>query len=55
MPLYGKRRLARRQRRKTISNNITYETFDQKGNIVAKNPHGEEMLSKLEELMPEKK
>ncbi len=29
--------------------------FDQKGNIVAKNPHGEEMLKKLEELMPEKK
>lgn len=28
--------------------------FDKKGNIVAKNLHGEEMLQKLEELMPEK-
>ena len=29
--------------------------FDQKGNIVAKNLHGDGMLQKLEELMPEKK
>lgn len=29
--------------------------FDSKGNIVAKNIHGAEMLKKLEELMPEKK
>lgn len=29
--------------------------FDKKGNIVANNLHGEEMLQKLEELMPEKK
>ena len=29
--------------------------FDQKGNIVVNNLHGEEMLRKLEELMPEKK
>jgi hypothetical protein len=28
--------------------------FDKKGNIVAKNLHGEEMLQKLEELMHEK-
>ena len=28
--------------------------FDKKGNIVAKNLHGEEMLQKLEELMPAK-
>ena len=29
--------------------------FDKKGNIVAKNLHGDDMLQKLEELMPEKK
>ena len=29
--------------------------FDRKGNIVAKNLHGQEMLDKLEELMPAKK
>ncbi len=29
--------------------------FDQKGNIVVNNLHGEEMLQKLEELMPSKK
>ncbi len=29
--------------------------FDQKGNVVAKNPHGEEMLEKLDELMREMK
>lgn len=29
--------------------------FDKKGNIVAKNLHGEDMLAKLEELMPAKK
>ena len=29
--------------------------FDKKGNIVAKNLHGEGLLSKLEELMPSKK
>ena len=28
--------------------------FDQKGNIVASNLHGEEMLQRLEELMPSK-
>lgn len=29
--------------------------FDRKGNVVAKNLHGSEMLDKLEELMPAKK
>lgn len=29
--------------------------FDKKGNIVAKNLHGDDMLQKLEELMPENK